>query len=147
MTEEQRDSILIEMSENLKCVNTVLNEHSKEFERINTVLNEHSKEFERINTVLNEHSKEFERINTVLDEHSKEFERINTVLDEHTEELVSQRQNMVKMEYNITDKLMALFDLGEVHQDQFNENDLRIKGMQNTLDWHNRRILKLENAE
>lgn len=105
MTEEQRDSILIEMSENLKCVNTVLNEHSKE------------------------------------------FERINTVLDEHTEELVSQRQNMVKMEYNITDKLMALFDLGEVHQDQFNENDLRIKGMQNTLDWHNRRILKLENAE
>ena len=119
MTEEQRDSILIEMSENLKCVNTVLNEHSKEFERINTVLNEHS----------------------------KEFERINTVLDEHTEELVSQRQNMVKMEYNITDKLMALFDLGEVHQDQFNENDLRIKGMQNTLDWHNRRILKLENAE
>ena len=133
MTEEQRDSILIEMSENLKCVNTVLNEHSKEFERINTVLDEHSKEFERINTVLNEHS--------------KEFERINTVLDEHTEELVSQRQNMVKMEYNITDKLMALFDLGEVHQDQFNENDLRIKGMQNTLDWHNRRILKLENAE
>ena len=119
MTEEQRDSILIEMSENLKCVNTVLNEHSKEFERINTVLNEHS----------------------------KEFERINKVLDEHTEELVSQRQNMVKMEYNITDKLMALFDLGEVHQDQFNENDLRIKGMQNTLDWHNRRILKLENAE
>ena len=133
MTEEQRDSILIEMSENLKCVNTVLNEHSKEFERINTV--------------LDEHSKEFERINTVLDEHSKEFERINTALDEHTEELVSQRQNMVKMEYNITDKLMALFDLGEVHQDQFNENDLRIKGMQNTLDWHNRRILKLENAE
>ncbi len=53
---------------------------------------------------------------------------------------------MVKLEHELTDKIMALFDLREVNNDKFEEEDLRIKGMKNTLDWHNRRILKLETA-
>ena len=116
MTEEQRDNILNEMSKNLK----------------------------KINVVLDEHSKELKKINVVLDEHSKELEKINAILETHTEELTAQRQNMAKMEYNLTEKIMALFDLNDVHRDKFVEDNLRITEIQNTLDWHDRRILKLE---
>ena len=119
MTDEQRDSLLIEMSENLKNVNKVLDVHTR-------ILNEHTK-------TLNEHSK-------MLEEHSK-------MLKEHSSELVRIRQNMARMEHDLSDKIAALFDLGEVFNDKFEENDLRIKGMQNTLDWHNRRLLKLETTE
>ena len=48
------------------------------------------------------------------------------------------------MEYELTDKIMALFDLGEVNKDKFEETDLQINGIQNTLEWHDRRIMKIE---
>ena len=109
MTEEQRDSLLIEIFENVKNIN---NEHSK---------------------ILEEHSK-------ILEEHSK-------ILNEHSKELVNLRQNMARMEHNLTDKIMALFDLYEVNKDKFEETDLRINGIENTLDWHDRRIMKLEMSD
>ena len=104
MTEEQRDNLLIVISNMIKEQATALG---------------------KISATLNEHTE---------------------MLKEHTQELIKQRQNMVKLEHELTDKIMALFDLGEVNNDKFEEEDLRIKGMQNTLDWHNRRILKLETA-
>ena len=126
MTEEQRDNLLINMSENIKTINNVLEVYSKEFKKIYTILNEHSK-------ILNEHTK-------ILKNHSKQ-------LQEHSNKFVELRQNMVRMEYELTDKITALFDLGEVNKDKFEETDLRIKGIENTLDWHDRRLMKLEMAD
>ena len=133
MTDEQRDSLLIEMSENLKNVNKVLDVHTK-------ILNEHTQTLNEHTKILNEHTK-------TLNEHSKMLEEHSKMLKEHSSELVRIRQNMARMEHDLSDKIAALCDLGEVFNDKFEENDLRIKGMQNTLDWHNRRLLKLETAE
>ena len=99
---------------------------------------------EQRDNILNEMSKNLKKINVVLDEHSKELEKINAILEKHTEALTAQRQNMAKMEYNLIEKIMALFDLNDVHRDKFVEDNLRITEIQNTLDWHDRRILKLE---
>ena len=118
MTEEQRDNLLIVISNMIKKQATALG-------KISATLNEHTEMLKEHTATLNEHT---------------------IMLKEHTQELIKQRQNMVKLEHELTDKIMALFDLGEVNNDKFEEEDLRIKGMQNTLDWHNRRILKLETA-
>lgn len=133
MTEEQRDNLLINMSENIKTINNVLEVHSKEFEKIYTILGEHSK-------ILNEHTK-------ILNEHSKTLKEHSKLLQEHSNKFVELRQNMVRMEYELTDKITALFDLGEVNKDKFEETDLRIKEIENTLDWHDRRLMKLEMAD
>ena len=113
MTEEQRDSLLIEMSKNIKTINNVLGEHSKEIVRLGE------------NMARMEHE-------------------LTEKIDKHSKEIVRLRKNMVKMEYELTDKITALFDLGEVNKDKFEETDLRIKGIENTLDWHDRRLIKLE---
>ena len=123
MTEEQRDSLLVEMSENIKIINNVLGKHSQ---------------------ILKEHSNELVNLRQDMLRIEREFtERI----DEHSKELVRLRENMARMEHELTDKIMALFDLGEVNKDKFEETDIRINEIQNTLDWHNRRIMKLEMAD
>ncbi len=132
MTEEQRDNLLIVISNMIKEQATALG-------KISATLNEHTEMLKEHTATLNEHT-------IMLKEHTATLNEHTIMLKEHTQELIKQRQNMVKLEHELTDKIMALFDLGEVNNDKFEEEDLRIKGMQNTLDWHNRRILKLETA-
>ena len=74
---------------------------------------------EQRDNILNEMSKNLKKINVVLDEHSKELEKINAILEKHTEELTAQRQNMAKMEYNLIEKIMALFDLKNFNGEVF----------------------------
>ena len=130
MTEEQRDSLLIEMSENIKTINNVLENHSEEFVKIHTVLDEHAKEL----------------VNLRQDMAKMEHD-LTERIDENSKEIVRLRENMARMEHELTDKIMALFDLGEVNKDKFEETDLRMNGIENTLDWHNRRLMKLEMAD
>ena len=132
MTEEQRDNLLIVISNMIKEQATALG-------KISATLNEHTEMLKEHTATLNEHT-------IMLKEHTATLNEHKIMFMEHTQELIKQRQNMVKLEHELTDKIMALFDLGEVNNDKFEEEDLRIKGMQNTLDWHNRRILKLETA-
>ena len=132
MTEEQRDNLLIVISNMIKEQATALG-------KISATLNEHTEMLKEHTATLNEHT-------IMLKEHTATLNEHTIMLKEHTQELIKQRQNMVKLEHELTDKITALFDLGEVNNDKFEEEDLRIKGMQNTLDWHNRRILKLETA-
>ncbi len=127
MTEEQRDSLLIEMSENIKTINNVLEKHSE-------ILESHSK-------MLGEHSKELVNLRQDMLRMEKE---LTEKIDKNSKEIVRLRKNTAKMEYELTDKIMALFDLGEVNKDKFEETDLRINGIQNTLEWHDRRLMKIE---
>lgn len=127
MTEEQRDSLLIEMSENIKTINNVLEKHSE-------ILENHSK-------MLGEHSKEIVCLGQNMEKMKQE---LTEKIDKNSKEIVRLRKNTAKMEYELTDKIMALFDLGEVNKDKFEETDLRINGIQNTLEWHDRRLMKIE---
>ena len=141
MTEEQRDSLLIEMSKNVKNINNVLDEHSKELVNLREDMNKMKCE---LTDKIDEHSKEL--VNLREDMNKMKCE-LTEKIDEHSKELVRLRENTAKMEHELTDKIMALFDLGEVNKDKFEETDLRIKGIENTLDWHDRRLMKLEMAD
>ena len=123
MTEEQRDNLLIEMSNNVKNINCVLDVHSK-------ILSAHSVELANLREDMNQMKNEF----------TKRF-------DEHSKELVRLRENTARMEHDLTEKIMALFDLGEVFKDNFEETNLRVTEIRNTLNWHDRRIMKLEMAD
>ena len=127
MTEEQRDSLLIEMSENIKTINNVLEKHSE-------ILESHSK-------MLGEHSKELVNLRQDMLRMEKE---LTEKIDKNSKEIVRLRENTAKMEKELTEKIMALFDLVEVNKDKFEETDLRINGIQNTLEWHDRRLMKIE---
>ncbi len=59
-------------------------------------------------------------------------------------ELVRQRKNMAKMEYNLGDKIDALFDVKEIYEEKFIENDENIKSIRNNLDLHDIRLVALE---
>lgn len=134
MTEEQRDSLLIEMSENIKTINNVLEKHSEILASHSEILESHSK-------MLGEHSKELVNLRQDMLRMEKE---LTEKIDKNSKEIVRLRKNTAKMEYELTDKIMALFDLGEVNKDKFEETDLRINGIQNTLEWHDRRLMKIE---
>ena len=134
MTEEQRDSLLIEMSENIKTINNVLEKHSEILASHSEILESHSK-------MLGEHSKELVNLRQDMLRMEKE---LTEKIDKNSKEIVRLRKNTEKMEYELTDKIMALFDLGEVNKDKFEETDLRINGIQNTLEWHDRRLMKIE---
>lgn len=113
MTEEQRDSLLIEMSENIKTINNVLEKHSEELVNLRHDM-------------------------------SRMEQELTEKIDKNSKEIVRLRKNTAKMEYELTDKIMALFDLCEVNKDKFEETDLRINRIQNTLEWHDRRLMKIE---
>ncbi len=66
MTEEQRDNLLIEMSNNVKNINCVLDVHSK-------ILSAHSVELANLREDMNQMKNEF---NKRFDEHSKELVRL-----------------------------------------------------------------------
>ena len=138
MNEEQRDSLLIEMSKNIKTINNVLGEHLKE---IVCVKEDMTRMEQGLTEKIDNHSKEIIRLREDM---TRMEQGLTEKIDNHSKEIIRLRKNMVKMEYELTDKIMALFDLGEVNKDKFEETDLRIKGIENTLDWHDRRLIKLE---
>ncbi len=163
MTEEQRDSLLIEMSENIKTINNVLEKHSEELvnlrqnmERMEHELTEKIDKNSKEIVCLGQNMERMEKeLTEKIDKNSKEIvclgqnmermeKELTEKIDKNSKEIVRLRKNTAKMEYELTDKIMALFDLGEVNKDKFEETDLRTKGIENTLDWHDRRLMKLE---
>lgn len=144
MTEEQRDNLLIEMSNNVKNINCVLDVHSKILSAHSVELANLRQDMGKMKNTLNEHSSELANLREDMNQMKNEFTKR---FDEHSKELVRLRENTARMEHDLTEKIMALFDLGEVFKDNFEETNLRVTEIRNTLNWHDRRIMKLEMAD
>ena len=128
MTEEQRDNLLLSMFEALN------NLDAKFDEKIDNLNDKFEKKLERYHQEVENYHQELER-------YHQEF------LDKHKEvvdELERQRINLAKVENNLTDQIRALFDVKEINEEKSNEYDTMFKEIDRTLDWHNRRILRLE---
>ena len=128
MTEEQRDNLLLSMFEALN------NLDAKFDEKIDNLNDKFEKKLERYHQEVENYHQELER-------YHQEF------LDKHKEvvdELERQRINLAKVENNLTDQIRALFDVKEINEEKSNEYDTMFKEVNRTLDWHNRRILRLE---
>ena len=128
MTDEQRDNLLLSMFEALN------NLDAKFDEKIDNLNDKFEKKLERYHQEVENYHQELER-------YHQEF------LDKHKEvvdELERQRINLAKVENNLTDQIRALFDVKEINEEKSNEYDTMFKEIDRTLDWHNRRILRLE---
>lgn len=128
MTDEQRDNLLLSMFEALN------NLDAKFDEKIDNLNDKFEKKLERYHQEVENYHQELER-------YHQEF------LDKHKEvvdELERQRINLAKVENNLTDQIRALFDVKEINEEKSNEYDTMFKEVNRTLDWHNRRILRLE---
>ena len=128
MTDEQRDNLLLSMFEALN------NLDAKFDEKIDNLNDKFEKKLER-------YHQEVENYHQELEGYHQEF------LDKHKEvvdELERQRINLAKVENNLTDQIRALFDVKEINEEKSNEYDTMFKEIDRTLDWHNRRILRLE---
>ena len=135
MTDEQRDNLLLSMFEALN------NLDAKFDEKIDNLNDKFEKKLERYHQEVENYHQELERYHQELERYHQEF------LDKHKEvvdELERQRINLAKVENNLTDQIRALFDVKEINEEKSNEYDTMFKEVNRTLDWHNRRILRLE---
>lgn len=123
MTDEQRDNLLLAMSKNLECLN----------EKIDS-------KYESLNKKFDD---KYDSLNAKVEQYHKEaLENHQTLVNI----LEKQRLSIVKLEYDLTDQIRALFDISDINNDKFREHDAAIKEIQKRMDWHNRRLLKLETA-
>lgn len=135
MTDEQRDNLLLSMFEALN------NLDAKFDEKIDNLNDKFEKKLERYHQEVENYHQELEGYHQEVERYHQEF------LDKHKEvvdELERQRINLAKVESNLTDQIRALFDVKEINEEKSNEYDTMFKEVNRTLDWHNRRILRLE---
>ena len=128
MTDEQRDNLLLSMFE---ALNNLDAKYNKKIDNLN----------DKFEKKLERYHQEVENYHQELEGYHQEF------LDKHKEvvdELERQRINLAKVENNLTDQIRALFDVKEINEEKSNEYDTMFKEIDRTLDWHNRRILRLE---
>lgn len=122
MTEEQRDNLLLSMSNKIDK----LESSQKEME---------TRLLERIDSNTAE-----------LAQQRESMSKIEARLSENTTELVRQRKNIANLEFTLMDKISALFDAREVSSDKFKDHKKKFESIEKVLDNHNARILRLENS-
>lgn len=122
MTEEQRDNLLLSMSNKIDKLEASQKE---------------------IKTRLSENTAELAQQKENM---SKMETRLVEKIDSNTVELVRQRENIAHLEFTLMDKISALFDAREVSSDKFKDHKKKFESIEKVLDNHNARILRLENS-
>jgi len=130
MTEQQKEELLLSMNEKLS-------NHDKMFEAMFEKLSENSQKIESRDDLLVNISKELGLLRTEM----------NTRFEKVEKELERQRKNMARMEQQLSSKIDMLFDMYQIHEENFSEKDNKIAEINRTLDWHDIRIYKLETAK
>lgn len=119
-----------QIMEQLKLQNDKLDEHGRK-------LDEHSKKLDEHGKKLDEHGKKLDKHDKKLDEHDDKVNGLTEVLNE----LLRITTNI---EYQVTEKIPALFDAYNLTQDQHVETVNRMDNLENKLDNHSVRIAALE---
>ena len=82
-----------------------------------------------------------DRLTKKFEELDKKIEEVENKL---TKELEQQRMNMAKLEYDLNDKIEALFDARQISLEKNEIQNKRFKSIENTLEKHQLRIAILE---
>ena len=103
------------------------------------------------NKMLEDLTKTVSEIKTAQDKRDKMFEDLSKTVGEIKEtqddmklELERQRKNMAAMEFNLSEKIDALFDAREMSLEKAEKHDKKFKSMENILERHGLRISILE---
>ena len=158
MTEEQRDKILLEIANkvdfNTKQItemNITMSNHSIQIaemqgsisgihESISGIHESISGMHENISSMQEEISgmkKSIVEMNLTIENHSKQIR-------ENTEELIRQRQNIAKLEFDMSNKIDILFDAISVYQDKDLEYKKEFNSINRVLENLDKRVFILE---
>ena len=151
MTEEQRDKILLEIANkvdfNTKQItemNITMSNHSIQIAEmqgsISGIHESISGMHENISSMQEEISgmkKSIVEMNLTIENHSKQIR-------ENTEELIRQRQNIAKLEFDMSNKIDILFDAISVYQDKDLEYKKEFNSINRVLENLDKRVFILE---
>ena len=133
MTQEQRDILLEKLSETVNEINEWKNKTDKTLTELTGKVNE-----------INDWKK---RTDKTLTELTETVDDIRLEVSDISEELVRQRRNMARMEYNLSEKIDALFDAREIGLEKFEEYHNKFRSIDDTFEKHHLRISKLESKQ
>lgn len=158
MTEEQRDEILLEIAnkvdfntKQIEAMNMTMSNHSIQIEGMQgsisglqesvsglqegvSVLQENVSALQESVSTIQEDIKEMKK---TIDNHSKQ-------ISENTEELIRQRQNIAKLEFDMSNKIDILFDAISVYQDKDLEYKEEFNSINKALENLDKRVFILE---
>lgn len=148
MTNEQRDDLLLAVAKNVESLTQKTEELDNKGKQRDELLLAMSKNIESLNKKTEAMSKKIENMSESMERLNQKTEQYHQeALENHkkvVKELERQRINVAKLEHNLTEQIRALYDLSDVNNDKLQEHNEMFKEIQRTLDWHNRRLLKLE---
>ena len=165
MTEEQRDEILLEIAnkvdfntKQIEAINMTMSNHSLQIEGIQgsiyglqesvsdlqegvSVLQENVSVLQENVSVLQESvstmQEDIKGMKKTIDNHSRQ-------ISENTEELIRQRQNIAKLEFDMSNKIDILFDAISVYQDKDLEYKKEFNSINRVLENLDKRVFILE---
>lgn len=95
------------------------------------------KQVNEISKTLNEHTK-------ILNKHSRKLEEHDAMFKKIIETLESMHKSILLIEDDVHNKIPALFDAHDFHQDHLEKNDKEIENLQSITENHSLRIISLE---
>lgn len=133
MDEEKLEQIITKVLE--KCTKKLLEE---QFVKITKELNKIKEKMEKRIEELEKKIKELEK---KIKELEKKIEKLENRFNEHDNK---QRNDLARLEQNLTDKISALFDARQISLEEDENLNRRIKSIENVIDKQGFRIAKLE---
>ena len=123
MTQEERDKMLENLSKSVEDIKVTQEEMQQEIK------------------MLQKLEKSVEDIKVNQDEMKTAMKEMDNRL---SAELERQRKNMAAMEYNLSEKIDALFDAREMSLEKAEKHDKKFRSIENILERHGLRISILE---
>lgn len=147
MIDEKIDKLEGKMDEILR----ILLEHSNRFEQIDHRFEQIDQRFEQIDQRFEQIDKKIGKIDGTLGEfeaillyHSELLQKHDKKLKEHDEKFNSIERTLFLIEDAVSNKIPALFDAYQMHQDHQEISDKRIDELEETVENHTVRLISLE---
>lgn len=144
MTEEQRDKILLDIASKVDF-------NTKQIAEMNLTMSNHSIQItglqESVSGLKESVSGLQEKVSGMqedIKEMKKTIENHSKQIKENTEELVRQRQNIAKLEFDMSNKIDILFDAISMSEDKDLEYKKEFNSIHKVLDNLDKRVFILE---
>ena len=137
MTEEQRDKILLDIASKVDF-------NTKQIAEMNLTMSNHSIQITGLQESVSGLQEKVSGMQEDIKEMKKTIENHSKQIKENTEELVRQRQNIAKLEFDMSNKIDILFDAISMSEDKDLEYKKEFNSIHKVLDNLDKRVFILE---
>ena len=137
MTEEQRDKILLDIASKVDF-------NTKQIAEMNLTMSNHSIQITEMQGSILGLQESVSGMQEDIKEMKNTIEKHSKQIKENTEELVRQRQNIAKLEFDMSNKIDILFDAISMSEDKDLEYKKEFNSIHKVLDNLDKRVFILE---